>query len=353
MSTETPIRIGFAGVGNMGQNAHLRHYATLPQCKVVALAEFRPELAKRVAAKYEIPGVYTDIKDMLAKEQLDAIVASQGFSRHGAILPELFAANRPILTEKPLAGSVQVGEKLLQQSQAANCTHVVAYHKRSDPATMWAKAEVDRIKQSGELGAMTYIRIIMPAGDWIANGFWDLLTSKETWPAKPFDPAPDDMDKATYDKYIWFVNYYIHQVNLMRHFLGENYQVDYADPKERLFVGHSVSGVSCTLELSPYETGVAWQEEVLVCFKKGWVKLQLPAPLTMNRAGRVTVYKDPGNGATPMQVQPTLPWVGAMRQQAINFIEFVQGKRPPMCDAVEALEDLRVSRQYLKLLTGK
>ena len=38
------------------------------------------------------------------------------------------------------------------------------------------------------------------------------------------------MDEATCDQYVTFVNYYIHQVNLLRYLLGEPYQVTYADP---------------------------------------------------------------------------------------------------------------------------
>ena len=43
------IRLGFIGTGNMGQMAHLRNYATLPNCEVVAMAELRPQLAAQVA----------------------------------------------------------------------------------------------------------------------------------------------------------------------------------------------------------------------------------------------------------------------------------------------------------------
>jgi len=42
-------RIGSVGVGSMGQAAHLRNYATLPECEVVALAELRPNLGQAVA----------------------------------------------------------------------------------------------------------------------------------------------------------------------------------------------------------------------------------------------------------------------------------------------------------------
>ena len=43
------VRLGFVGVGGMGQCAHLKNYVVLPDCEVVALAELRPELARQVA----------------------------------------------------------------------------------------------------------------------------------------------------------------------------------------------------------------------------------------------------------------------------------------------------------------
>ena len=41
-------RIGFVGTGGMGQCAHLKNYAVLPECEVVAIAEIRPRLAERL-----------------------------------------------------------------------------------------------------------------------------------------------------------------------------------------------------------------------------------------------------------------------------------------------------------------
>ena len=175
---------------------------------------------------------------------------------------------------------------------------MVGYHKRSDPATMYAKAEIDRLKATGELGQLTYVRILMPAGDWIAGGFTDLIRSDEKarGPRRAIPPATD-MDKPTYDAYIGFVNYYIHQVNLMRHLLGESYEVTYADPSGVLLAGASASGVACAIEMTPYRTTVDWQESALVAFEKGYVKLELPAPLASNRPGRVEILRDPGDGA--------------------------------------------------------
>jgi predicted dehydrogenase len=343
-------RIGFVGVGMMGQCAHLRNYVTVPDCQVVALAELRSQTAQQVARRYGVGKVYKDHREMLAKEKLDGIVASQYFCTHGVLLPELAKTGLPIFIEKPLAGSVQVGEAVVKAMEAGKSTLMVGYHKRSDPATIYAKAEIDRLKASGELGALKYVRIIMPAGDWIAGGFVDLLKGDDPSPSLSFDPPDPDMDEATNKKYVSFVNYYIHQVNLMRHLLGEPYKATFADPSGVVFVGQSKSGVACVLEMTPYQTTVDWQESALVAFERGYVRLDLPAPLASNRPGSVEVFKDPGGGATPVTVRPQLPWVHAMRQQAINFVKVVRGEAQPTCTAAEALEDLKIAKDYIRLM---
>ena len=71
------VRIGFVGVGSMGQCAHLRNYAALPDCEVVAIAELRPELAAQVANRYGVPNVYRDHRELLANEELDGVVARE------------------------------------------------------------------------------------------------------------------------------------------------------------------------------------------------------------------------------------------------------------------------------------
>ena len=347
------VRIGFAGVGGMGQCAHLRNYATLPDCEVVAIAELKTETAKAVAQKYNIGKVYPEAAEMLKKEKLDAIVASQPFNRHGILIPELLRAKIPVFIEKPLSSTIESGEKILKALKKSGTWIMVGYHKRSDPASIYAKKEIEALKKSGEIGKLKYIRILMPAGDWISNGFFDLI-KKDDYPNNlSWESAPSDMDEENYKKYLGFVNYYIHQVNLIRYLTGANYKVTYADPNGVLLAGASENGITVSLEMSPYSTTIDWQESALVCFEKGWVKLELPAPLRINTPGRVEIFKDTGNGKTPETIIPQMPWVHAMRQQAENFISAVRGDTAPLCEAAEALEDLKIARQYLKLLTGK
>ena len=347
------VRIGFVGVGGMGQMAHLKNYVTHDECEVVAIAELRPQTARLVAQRYGIANVYASHKEMLAKEKLDGIVASQPFSRHSVLLPDLYKGAKFLFTEKPLCVASQAGEKLVKDAAAAGCTHMVGYHKRSDPATMYAKSVIEDWKASGKMGAMKYVRILMPAGDWIASGFVGMLNGGDVAPSLDWEPPVPDMDKPTAEQYVSFVNYYIHQVNMMRHLLGEPYKVTYAEASGVLLAVKGESGVAGVIEMSPYHTTIDWQEHMLVCFEKGYVKVTLPAPLASNRPGQVEVYEDPGAGKTPLRTSPTLPWVHAMRQQAMNFVKVIKGEMKPLCVACEALEDLKVAREYIRLRFGK
>jgi len=347
------VRIGFVGVGGMGQMAHLKNYVNVEGCRVVALAELREKTARLVGRRYGVEKVYRDHRRMLDAEDLDGVVASQPFATHAALLPEIYPRVKSVFTEKPLAVSVAAGEALAAAAGQAGCTHMVGYHKRSDPATMHAKAVVDAWRQSGRMGAPRYVRILMPAGDWIAGGFTGLLDGGDDRPAQPVEARPDDMDQPAYDAYVAFVNYYIHQVNLMRHLLGEPYQVAYAEPSGVLLAVRGASGVAGTIEMTPYRTTVGWEESALVAFEKGYVLLRLPAPLAGNRAGTVEVYEDPGDGATPRRTSPTLPPVHAMLQQAIHFVAVCGGRMRPPCDAAEAVEDLRAARDCVRMRFGK
>lgn len=350
--SEKKVRIGFVGVGGMGQAAHLRSYAMVPNCEVVALAEVKLGLAKKVAAKWGVPTVYASHEEMLANENLDGIVASQPFTRHGTLVAELLKAGKPVLTEKPIAGSVEQGEKIVKAVTDNETWMMIGYHKRSDPATMLAKSEIEKLQASGELGKLTYIRILMPAGDWVAGGFCQNIYSDEPTPNLQWDPPASDMDKYTINAYTDFVNYYIHQVNLMRHLLGEGWQVNYAARSGLLLAGESASGVTCSIEMSPYQTTIDWQESALVCFERGWVRLELPAPLAFTRPGRVEILRDPGGGVQPKTEIPQLPWIHAMWQQAQNFVDAIAGKRPAMCTALDALEDIKLAREYIRIHTG-
>ncbi len=341
------VRIGFIGAGGMGQMAHLSNYAAIPECEIVALAEPRPRLARRVAERYGIPHVFADHQELLRKAGVQAVVAAQPYRRHAILIPDILRARVPVFTEKPLCLGVAAGERLVALGRELNVLHMVGYHKRSDPAMEYARSLCAEWKASGEFGKMRCVRISMPPGDWIA-GADKPLDSGDPNPAGDSEPLPDEFPEHIGKAYDVFVNYYIHQVNALRFLLGEPYRVTHAERSGLLLVGQSASGVCATLEMAPYHTTVDWQESILIGFEKGCIRVELPAPLARQRPGRVRVLRDNGK-SPPSQSEPLLPPRSAMRQQALNFIAAVRGESPPPCTAGEALEDLNAARDYIRL----
>jgi predicted dehydrogenase len=344
------IRIGFVGVGGMGQAAHLRNYMTEGDCEVVAIAELRPKIREAVKQRYGIAKAYASHQELIANEKIDGIVASQQYGIHGQLVPELLKAGVPVLTEKPIGRSSEVAEKLVAASKASKGKLWVGYHKRSDPATAAGKKTIEELRKSGELGKYKYLRVCMPPGDWVAEGFTQNIGSDDPYPPVVHDAEPAGMDKPTADHHNAFVNYYIHQVNLLRHLFGESYEVRYADPAGVVMNVTSASGIPGILEMAPYQTTIDWQEHALACFEKGYVRIDLPAPLAFNRPGKCTIFKDPGNGVAPTTTEVTLPWVHAMRNQARNFIKVCRGEQTDLCPAEDARADIAVADRYIELI---
>lgn len=347
------VRIGFVGVGFMGQMAHLRNYVALPDCEVVAIAEPKPEQAKTVAAKYGVPEIFEDHETMLANTKLDGVVASQPYSRHAFLVPDLLQAKVPVFTEKPISVGIETGERLAACAAENETLFMVGYHKRSDPAMEYAVATIKRWQASGDAGAMRLVRATMPPGDWIAGGSQGVFLTQEAVPGLEFEGPPADMDSSTFDQYNAFVNYYIHQVNAIRFLLGEDYQPTFADKSGVLMIGESTSGVSVSLEMAPYNTRVDWQETYLVAFEHGYVYVELPAPLASQEPGRVKVMLDRESDELGTEIVPALPKRHAMLGQAMNFVAAIKGDKPAPCEAGEAVADLKVAREYIRLYTGK
>jgi len=349
---QSPLKIGFVGVGGMGQAAHLRHYATLDDCQVVAIAEPMKEKAQRVAAKYEVPNVYPDAASMLQAESLDGIVAIYPFVVHGQVLPPLLESGLPVMCEKPLANSVAHGQAILEaeRSSGSGARFYFGYHKRSDPATRAAVDQINAWKQSGDVGPMQYVRMAMPPGDWVNNAFFDLIHTQEPFEPLQADALPADLTEEQRGRQEWQVNYFVHQYNLIRHLLGEDYEVVYGDTAEKIIVMRSVSGVTAVLETATYNTTYGWHETAMITFERGRIDLQLLAPAEIQNPGRVSVYTNAGMDGQSTQTELILPPMSAMRQQAQFFLDTVRGQQTPLCTAEEALKDLIEIERYRSII---
>ena len=141
-------------------------------------------------------------------------------------------------------------------------------------------------------------------------------------------------------------------MNLLRYLIDEDYIVDYVDPKSRVLVAISESGVPCTLEMASCGHKDRWEEHYRIGFDGGLIQLDLPAPMARQRAGDVTIYKNTGFGSQgyAQEVRPVLPQNWSFLEQARHFVYCVKSGQSTISPAMDGVKDLEVSEQYIRKL---
>src|SRR5437764_14357526 len=184
--TAEPIHLGYVGCGVMDTSVHLPDLGSVQDCRLVGLAEARPRLAQRVAARYGIPPVYHSHLDLAANPSVEAVGVSAGFAQQGEIAADLLRAGKHVFMEKPMAVSVAQAERILAAARAGHARLMVAYMKRYDPGNALARATIARWRATGEMGAVLYARNHGFCGNWTAG----LDTAGMIATDEPPEPAP-------------------------------------------------------------------------------------------------------------------------------------------------------------------
>lgn len=109
------IRIGIIGVGIIGK-VHLDHYAKLDGAEVVAACDLNEVELKEVSETYNIPYTYRDFREMLKRDDLDAVDVCLHNNLHAQVTIEALKAGKHVYCEKPIAGSYKDGRKMLDMA---------------------------------------------------------------------------------------------------------------------------------------------------------------------------------------------------------------------------------------------
>ena len=89
-----PLGIGLIGAGMVGQRAHLANFVNIPSCRVVALAELRPDLGREAALKYGVERIYPSHRELLADREVKAVVVVTRRPALGEALADLIVDGR-------------------------------------------------------------------------------------------------------------------------------------------------------------------------------------------------------------------------------------------------------------------
>jgi predicted dehydrogenase len=336
-----PLNIGMIGAGFVGQLAHLANYVDIPECRVLGLAEVRPKLRELVSRRYDIPRAYARHGEMLEDPDIEAVVVVTRRHHTGPIALECLRAGRHLLTEKPMAATLDQASTLVGAQQPGT-VYAVGSMRRHDEGVEMARRILTELRETKELGEVLLVRLFCYGGQDYCNmpGFVD---SGEPRPddLPSWSAAPEWLPRTWHDDYDNFVNVYVHAVNLLRHLCNATPEVRHADLRRRQ--GGTVlldfASFPAVLEYGEMEHN-DWIEGAEVVFSRGRLKLSLPPALLRNVPAKVELYRNTGQGEEI--VAPLANWSWSFRRQAEAFVADVRQGNQPIASGQDALEDMRL-----------
>lgn len=111
------IRFGLIGCGSVS-GTYLYTLSRIRGVEVVAVADTALERAKIVSERFKISGVYSDYKEMLHSEQLDAVAVCTPHFLHREQSIGCFEKGLDVLCEKPLATNMKDILDMLEKGRA-------------------------------------------------------------------------------------------------------------------------------------------------------------------------------------------------------------------------------------------
>jgi predicted dehydrogenase len=155
------LRVAVVGVGDVAQRDYLPEFHRLSgRVEITVVCGKRAERAQGVAARYGVPRWSTDYREVVAADDVDAVVNLTPIPAHHQITLAALSAGRHVYSEKPLASSSAEALELHEEAVRGGLVLVCAPSVMLFPQLR----RVGEIIASGHLGTILAARAHAIAG---------------------------------------------------------------------------------------------------------------------------------------------------------------------------------------------
>lgn len=197
------IRVAIIGCGSIAKHRHLIEYDNNPNVEIVAVCDINVARVNETAEKYHAKA-YTNYKDLLASENIDAVSVCLPNYLHAPVSVAALDKGVHVLCEKPMATSSEEAEQMIEAANRNNKKLMIAHNQRFVPSHQKAR----KLIEQGEVGNIYSFRTSFghsgPEG-WSVDGKDSWFFQKE----QAFIGAMGDLG--------------VHKADLLRYLLGEEF----------------------------------------------------------------------------------------------------------------------------------
>ena len=126
------LNVGIIGAGRIGK-VHAETLAyRIPSTRCLAIADIDLAAAQQVAAELQIPSVTEDYREILANDDIEAVLICSSTHTHARLTREAAEAGKHIFCEKPIAHSLAEIDAALAAVAKAGVKLQVGFNRRFD-----------------------------------------------------------------------------------------------------------------------------------------------------------------------------------------------------------------------------
>lgn len=147
------VKVATIGSGLIARLAHVPGYQSAG-AEVIATADIVEARANKLAADFNIPHVYTDYREMLARPDIQAVSVCVPNYLHKEITIAALQMGKHVLCEKPMAMNVEEATAMLEAERESGKMLMIGFNNRF-------RGDVQRLKQfvdGGALGDIYYAK---------------------------------------------------------------------------------------------------------------------------------------------------------------------------------------------------
>ena len=163
------IKVAIIGVGNIS-NEHIQGYLRNPDVELYAFCDINEVQLKKQGEKYGISRLYTDMNEMLALKEIDAVSVCTWNAAHAPCAIAALNAGKHVLCEKPMAINKEQAMEMQAAAEKNGKLLMIGFVRRfgNDCAVVQDFVENDFF---GELyyAKATYLRRKGNPGGWFGN----------------------------------------------------------------------------------------------------------------------------------------------------------------------------------------